>query len=244
MFARLDALITDSAFMGSAFGARLGDRVAVIHNGIPTPTSRLSRAEARSRLGLPARSDYPVISQVARLIPYKGQEDTVEVLLRLLPSRPELRAVICGFDGLAPGFADRLRARIAAAGLGDRVRVGGYAGPIADVWAATDVHLHPSHRDSSPIAIHEAMALGIPSVSTRVSGIPELIEDGVSGHLTDDGDLDALTRATGALVDDDALRSRFGGAAHARWHTRHRPEQMVAATISTMHDALSRRISA
>ena len=63
-----------------------------------------------------------------------------------------------------------------------------WPGDIAEVWQAVDIHAHPSLLDSSPIAIHESMALGLPAVVSSAGGIPELVEHDVTGLVvpTDD----------------------------------------------------------
>lgn len=244
VFGRLDALVTDSAFMGGAFATHLGDRVHVIHNGIPEPRSALDRVEARRALGLPARDDYPVLTQVSRLVPYKGQQVSLAAAAKVMAAHPTAHLVLCGFDGLAPGFADTLREEARALGIADRVRVGGWQGPVADVWAASDIALQPTWRDSSPIAIHEAMSLGLPAVVTRIAGLPELVDDGTSGFVREPGDVDGVATAIDALLRDPDAARRMGRAARARWEARHRPEHMVEATERVLHLARQRRTHA
>jgi glycosyltransferase involved in cell wall biosynthesis len=117
-----------------------------------------------------------------------------------------------------------LRDRIAAAGLGSIVTLEGRRtrAEVVDALGEADVLVAPSvvarngKREGIPVVLMEAMSCGLPVVASRLSGIPELVEDGVSGLLVTPGDSDAIAAALRRLVDDPALRRRIGEAARAR----------------------------
>jgi len=87
---------------------------------------------------------------------------------------------------------------------------------VADVLRQTDVFCLPSFAEGVPIVIMEAMAMQLPVVTSRVMGIPELVEDGVSGRLVRPGSTDDLVDALSELLADPDLRRRLGRAAQAR----------------------------
>jgi glycosyltransferase involved in cell wall biosynthesis len=79
-----------------------------------------------------------------------------------------------------------------------------------------DILCLPSFAEGVPIALMEAMALGLPVLTTRVMGIPELVEDGASGLLVAPGNRDELASALQRLIEDDGLRRALGRAARER----------------------------
>ena len=90
---------------------------------------------------------------------------------------------------------------------------------MADALAAVrecDIVTLPSHDEGFPRAVLEAMALGKPIVATRVGGVPEAIEDGMSGLLVPPGDVPGLVTAWGRLLDDPGLPDRLAAAARTR----------------------------
>ena len=80
---------------------------------------------------------------------------------------------------------------------------------IRSFYAAADLFCLPSFAEGLPVVLMEAMAMGIPCVTTQITGIPELIRNGIDGMLVAPSDLDALVEALAKLMDDAALRERF-----------------------------------
>jgi len=114
------------------------------------------------------------------------------------------------------------------AGLGDSFRISGFR-PLEEVYSLlkeADIfvllsEIHASgYRDGFPTVILEAMLLGLPVVSTYVSGIPEMVEHGVTGYLVPERDAAAAADAIYSLVVDEPKRKRFGAAGRARVHDR------------------------
>ena len=79
-----------------------------------------------------------------------------------------------------------------------------------------DVFVLPSFAEGVPVVLMEALASGVPVVATRVAGVGELVEDGVSGYLVPPGDPVSLADRLGKLIEDPALRSRFGAEGRAK----------------------------
>jgi glycosyltransferase involved in cell wall biosynthesis len=166
----------------------------------------------------PTRSPGPAsIVAVARLGPTKGLEILIAAAAKLARSGRPFRVRILG-DG--PLRAD-LEARVRAVGAQDYVRLEGTVSreAVARTLAGATVFALPctvlggGRHDGLPVAILEAMAAGLPVVTTAVGGIPEAIVSGVNGRLVRPGDSSALRLALAELLDDHALRRRLGAAA-------------------------------
>ena len=106
-----------------------------------------------------------------------------------------------------------VREQVAALGLQERVRFLGVRADVADILRASDVFVLSSRWEGNPLSVMEAMAAGLPVVSTAVGGVPELVRDRETGLLVPSEDAEALTRAMQALVDDPVRRQAMGAAA-------------------------------
>jgi glycosyltransferase involved in cell wall biosynthesis len=87
---------------------------------------------------------------------------------------------------------------------------------IRTLYAAADLFCLPSFAEGLPVVLMEAMAMEIPCVTTRITGIPEMIRDGVDGLLVAPSNLDALVEALAKLMDDAPLRERIGKSGRTR----------------------------
>lgn len=182
-------------------------KIEVLHLGVPSPPPPKDRDEVRAELGI-GPTDQLLVT-VARLAPQKA----LDVLLRalqLLPERVQLALI-----GSGPLEAD-LKQMAAGLGLEGRVRFLGHLASPWDQVAAANVFCLSSVWEACSLAAQEAMRLGVPVVSTDVGGMPELIEDGVSGSLVPVGDSAALARAITTLLDSPAERRRLAANALVR----------------------------
>ena len=103
-----------------------------------------------------------------------------------------------------------------ALGLGERFRVLGYVDDTAAVLSASDVFVLASLVEGLPIALLEAMAIGLPVVATAVGGTPTAVTDGVEGRLVPSGQPDALAAAIGEVASEPERRASMGAAAALR----------------------------
>ena len=151
---------------------------------------------------------------VGRLAGVKGVPILIEAMARLAEEYPDLTLRLVG-DG-----PDRtaLEAEVAERGLQNRVTFLGYKSQaeVAEELAQTDVFVLPSFAEGVPVVLMEAMAAQVPVVTTRIAGVPELVEDGVSGRLVPPGDVDAFTEAFDALLSNPDQRAAFGAAGRAK----------------------------
>jgi len=204
--------------------------IDVIHNFFqPRPASR-SREEVRRELGI---GDEVMLLHMSNLRPLKRIDLLLETAARLRP-RDSFKLVILAGAEFAP-YVDTVR----RLGLEDRVIVRETVLDIEDYLQAADVGLYTSEVESFCLSILEGMCFGCPSVATRAGGIPEVVDDGVTGLLVPFGDLDALQQAVERLIKDPALRAALGQAARVQAH-----ERFAADIIVPKYIDLYRRVCA
>jgi glycosyltransferase involved in cell wall biosynthesis len=224
-----DAIVTDSEARAREIRdwAYRRPRVAVIPNGIRPPATGRTAAEMRRWLGLPADRRTTVIGQVSSLIEYKGQSVLLHAARQVLDRDPQVAFLLVGFSRGGDAYRRRLERQAADLGIADRVRIASYPGPIGDIWAAIDIHVHASLFDSLPNAIIEGMSLAKPAVVTAVGGIPEMVEHERTGLVVPPGVPEALSQALLRVLSDRQLARRLGEAARQRYLERCRPETMA-----------------
>ncbi len=154
----------------------------------------------------------PVIGVAARLVPLKGLEYLIEALAILHRRGIECKLRIAGGGPVR----ETLAALAQSMGLSDRVALLGELRNIEDFYRSIDVLALPSLSEGLPLSVLEAMATGLPVVSTRVSGIPEAVLNGVSGTLVPPRDAPALADALEPLLRSKAMRERMGHAGRRR----------------------------
>mgnify|MGYP001025035184 CR=1 FL=1 len=180
--ARADRVITVSAAARRAFladGRVDPEKVVVIPNGIVGDPATGTGAGLRVRLGIAA--DAPVVAMTAPLRHEKGHRAAFAALEIVLGVMPELRVVVIG-DG-----PDRDEIMELARPLGDAAIFLGHRDDVMTVLDAANVLLHTPETDALPTTLIEAAAAGVPVVATDVGGIPEIVDDGVTGVLLPDG---------------------------------------------------------
>jgi glycosyltransferase involved in cell wall biosynthesis len=182
-------------------------RLHVIANGIDIvrfAPSQGGRRKIRDELGIPA--DAWVVGTVGRLAPEKDQALLIDAMAPLLSE--DRRLVIVG-DGAE---RDALRARIARIPGGGFVHMLGQRADVDSILAALDAFALTSRTEGLPLVLLEAMATGLPVLSTAVGGIPDLLEEGVTGFLSPAGDRAPLTWQLASLSTDGSLARRVGEA--------------------------------
>jgi len=180
----------------------------VIPNGVDLSVFNPGdRKAARTRLGLPG--DAAIVLFVSNLVKRSLWRDygIMKAAVQALAERQDKRRVIfvCLGEDRRPDRIGRAELRFVPYQVDPVV--------VAEFYRAADVYLHASRADTFPNVILEAMACGTPVVATSVGGIPEQIEDGVTGFLAPPGDAEAIVTRMERLLSDDDLRRRFGAAA-------------------------------
>lgn len=157
------------------------------------------------------RKDVPLrLLYVGRLVPEKGSPLLIEALAQLQARGVYVDARLVG----AGELHDSLRKQLVAAGLEDRAQLLGAVGqdqlPALYEWA--DVFCLPSFQEGLPVVLMEAMATGLPTVTTAIAGIPELVRDGVNGRVVPAGRSDLIADAIERMADDKASRLEMGSS--------------------------------
>jgi glycosyltransferase involved in cell wall biosynthesis len=151
---------------------------------------------------------------VGRLVPAKGQYILVEAMAELIRAERPVRLRLIG-DG--PDRAG-LEATVRRYGLVEYIVFEGAVNQdrLCAFYAAASVFALASFAEGIPVVLMEAMAMGLPCISTSVAGIPELIRHGIDGLLVPPSDAPGLAQAIATLMDDPALRQRLACAGRQR----------------------------
>jgi glycosyltransferase involved in cell wall biosynthesis len=210
--ARFCCVSEDIASEVQAYRAVPRHKVCVVQNGIDTARFRRREgAEAlRGSLGIPV--DVPVIGTVGRLDEVKCQDLLLRGFQRVRDKAPKARLLLVG-DGPSRAALEALAGELE---LTPAVSFVGYQARPDRYLQAMDFFALTSRAEGLPLAILEAWAAGLPVVSTRVGGIPKVVDDGRTGLLIDSGDEDALAKALSELLDNPSRARRLGEAGRAR----------------------------
>ncbi len=165
---------------------------------------RVDAAGLRTRL---APANHGIVIHVSNFRAVKRIPVVVEVFARIRRALPTTLVLV----GDGPEMAHGLE--IARdLGVGDDVKAVGEQGDVRSFLSASDVFLLPSATESFGLAALEAMSCEVPVIASRVGGLPEVIESGVSGYLHEPDDLDGMAATGVALLSDPDLRRRIGVA--------------------------------
>ena len=204
-------------------------RVRTVLNGVPEVAG--DRHKLRKELGL--ADDVVLLTAVGNLIERKGHAFLIRALALVATRVPEAdwHLAIAGEGVERP----RLEALAHANGIAARVHLLGHRRDVADVLASSCVFVMPSIWEGLPLAVLEAMFAGTAVVASNISGIPEVIEDGVNGLLVAPGEVEALANALQSLISDRARRKQFGEAARATAR-----ERLSVSAMTAQYESLYR----
>jgi L-malate glycosyltransferase len=208
-------------------------KVVMIHNGIDDAavSSRFMASEAKQRLGIPP--DCPAVGTVGRLEAVKRLDIFLNAAKTIGSDLPNARFLIAG-DGAETA---RLRDLAMSLGIAEKVLFLGHRDDIYDVIRAMDIFVLSSDHEGLPMALLETLYLGVPVVARPVGGIPEVIQDGVSGVLVRSADPSELASACTALLHDAPRRealARAGIAVVAREFTSCHSAEKTAALYRSL----------
>lgn len=231
---RCHAIVAVCAFERQLALRRLrgaGSRIRVIYNGVP---------------------DCPLVEPSPELLAFGGEESLAGLVTVLRPEKQPLLAVHAAAalvrDERLPGrlaivgngeLSDQVRHEITRLGVGDRVRWFPFRGHVGPYLAALDLLVLSSAWEALPLAVLEAMSCGVPVLATRVGGVPEAVEDGVTGRLVAPGDVRELAAALSETLGAPESR-RLGEAGRAAFERRFRVAPMVdsvAALYASLMEA-------
>ncbi|MDQ3916486.1 MAG: glycosyltransferase family 4 protein [Actinomycetota bacterium] len=212
------------------------EHVVVIPSGVDVArfADAMDRAEAKKALGIDPAA--PVAGWIGRHFDQKRPEQVVAAARRIVSEVPGAVFVMAGDGPLLE------QSRAAAAGE-PRIRILGHRGDIETVYAALDVMLLASAWEGLPRTVLEAHAAGVPVVSTDVSGIGEVVAEGVTGYLARSGDWPTLADRAVTILRDPALRAGMARAARAQVDDFYSTAYTTRATAELYESILSRKTS-
>lgn len=222
-----DRIVTVSEFDRElALSARIAEpgRIVTIHNGMP---------DISPDLLADVEGEPPHLVMVAR---FETQKDHATLLraLSLLKHLPWQASFVGGGPREAP-----MRSLCAQLGLSERVRFLGARSDVAQILATAQIFVLCTHWEGLPRSIIEAMRAGLPVVATRVAGIPELVEQGVTGWLCDARDDAGVAANLGKLLVSARSRRTMGIAARRRYQAGFRFESMLQRTLALYAEVIS-----
>ncbi len=180
------------------------DRLHIIHCGVdPDLFKRVEHATGGTRL-----------LTVGRMASVKGIPILLDAIKHLHAAHPDLKLTIVGDGPERKAFEQYAK----AIGIESRVNFVGYQSQaeVRDRLNETDLFVLPSFAEGVPVVLMEAMAAGVPVVTTRIAGVAELVDNGISGRLVPPGDGETLAQAIDDLLNDPDKRNAFGRAGRAK----------------------------
>lgn len=207
-------------------------KLVTIHYGLDVPPRAPSEVTPEAAGVDPAA---PLVLAIGRLIAQKDHETLLAAFVRVRERVPAARLAILGWGPLE----ETTRRRVGELGLGEAVLLPGRVEPSAWLERA-DVFAHTSRWEGFGLVLLEAMLAGLPVVATRVSAVPEIVVDGVTGLLAEAGDSTAVADHISALLTDERRRSALGAAGLARVREEFSVARMADRTIEVYREAVAR----
>ena len=214
------------------------DRIFTIYNGVDldSPPPKLSRAEFFARAGIPEEDGAVYAGIAARLNPVKDIATLIRGFAKARAQAGQLRLLIAG-DGPQEG---ELKALAKELGVAEYVRFLGWVDDPDSFYAALDINTLTSLSETFPYALTEGARQRKATVSSRVGGVPMLIDHGRSGYLFPPGDSDALADCLARLAGDAALRADFADALYEKVEKRFSLSTTVETQLNIYETVLRR----
>lgn len=209
---RLDLFLACSEYNATVIESYCGVRPSVLYNGIDTAVFAPRPADGDLRRLLGIGNDQPVLLSACRLVGWKGIQYALRAIA-VLSKNYNLKYIVIGLGE----YGEELKALAQELGIEDRVVFTGAVrnSDLPGYYSLADVAVFPSVADETfGISIAEAMSCGVPVVSTKVGGIPEVVAES-TGLLVPPRDADALGRAVETFLADGTLRRETGVRARA-----------------------------
>ncbi len=212
------------------------DAAFTVYEGVQVDRIRaLPAADLCKELWLPPGS--PTIGNVAALVPHKGQRYLIDAAPAVIRAVPDAHGLIVGEGELRPALTRQIR----HLGLEHRVQLAGFRPDVLSLLKGLDVFVMCSLTEGLGTSILDAMAASRPVVGTTAGGIPEAVEDGVTGILVPPHNAAALAAALLRLLGDEALRRRMGEAGLERVREQFSVDRMIDGILAVYEAVAGRR---
>lgn len=201
--------------------------IQMIPNSVDThhfcPVTSQERDALRRRLGIPPR--HKIVIYTGRLVSYKGLPLLLRVWRDIEDKYNHVRLLLVGSGGLDIHDCEaELKAYVSANGLQDSVCFVGSVDRVHEYLQASDIFVFPTENEAFGISLIEAMACGLPVISTPVGGVKDILQHGHNGLVVEVGESQQLSEALDALITDTALSARLAQAARQTAEERYSEE--------------------
>jgi glycosyltransferase involved in cell wall biosynthesis len=194
-------------------------KIRVIHNGIADPASGAARVEARG--------EKLIVGIVGQIGVWKGHDDLLDAFAQVSPTFPAAQLHIFGKG--SSDYELHLREKAASLGIAEKIFWRGFIPDRLDIYREMDICVVPSRSNEPlPTVAIEAAFFRIPVVATRQGGLPEIVENGVTGFLVDADQPPELASHLQTLLADDQLRYKLGENARRKASEKFNQKRFVA----------------
>jgi len=214
-----------------------GEKIAIVYEGVEIPSlvSPETRQSARKRWGV---SEGEILfGSVGYLLPEKGQEIVVRALPSVRANFPNVRLVLAGDGPCRPQLEGLVREQE----LQDSAIFAGFVNDVSQVYAALDAFVFPSLAEPLGTSLLAAMAWGLPVIAAASGGVPEYVENGITGLLVSPPDQRLFSIGMLRLLSEPGLATRLGSAARGAIQQRFTADRMVDCTLQVYEDVLRKR---
>lgn len=230
----IDRIVAVSFDLRSQLSRRFGtEKVVYVQNAIDIDKIQITRCSTVRRKELKLGGQEFLVGAMGRLTLGKGFECFLKAARIIAAERPNVKFIIAGGGPLR----DSLEALAKEYGLYEDVLFLGHRDNSHDILELFDLFVLPSFSEGTPMVLLEALVLARPVVASRVGGIPEVIEHGISGLLVTPGREDEFARSCIALMDDYGWAQRLGAAGRKRVEERF-SARLMAAKVAEVYRKL------
>lgn len=212
-YSRADAVIAISRAVAAAMvaGGIPEERIEIVPSGIDlTRTFEPASSQTLAQLGVAVGS--PLVVQVSQLVGHKDPLTFVRAIGEVRREVPEVQALLVGEGGLRAA----VEAEVARLGLADTLYLAGYRTDADSLLAAADVVTLSSKKEGLGTVVLDALSMGKPVAATAGGGIPEMVQDGLSGLLSPVGDARHMGAAISSILGNRSLAARLSAGARNR----------------------------
>lgn len=216
------------------------ERIRRIANGVDTdrfrPATAAQRLQLRRELGLPAE---PLLVYTGRLVSYKGLPLLLDAWREICARRPGTLVLVGEGGDDSHNCEAALRAHAATHGMGGRLRFAGAVTQVEDWLKAADLFVFPTENEAFGLSLVEAMACGLPAVTTAAGGIADYAEHGVNAWIVAARDRVAMIAGIERLLDDAGLATRLGQAARETVLARYGGDAIATQYEKLLHELVA-----
>lgn len=215
------------------------EKITILHNSVKPFVKPVAEQVDQLRRSLALSNNEAMILSVGRLSYEKGHADLLRAGAALagMPEAPRFRIVVVG-DGPERDTLQQLASQL---GIEKQVTFAGFQRDTKPYYAIATLVAVPSHSEGSPNVVLEAMAAGLPIVANAVGGVPEILEENVTGLMVPAGKPDAMAQAMLRILCDPELGLRLGTAARAQALSHYTPDAYRRELVGIYQNVLRSR---